>query len=103
MALEVPVSRVEQVKSAQLEPGASIVRSGGEIPAQQVDGHLALAAPFQCGRPGRDVGIYCRLGREPGGRDRANSNEHGNGAAEHAAERLVDCGSGLHQKGLTHV
>ena len=64
MSLQVPVAGVEQVESAQLEPGSSIIGGGGEVPAQQIDGHLPFPAPLQCGRFGRHIGVDRGLGPE---------------------------------------
>ena len=43
MALEVPVTRIEQIEAAELKPGAAIVRGSGEIAAEHIDRHLPLA------------------------------------------------------------
>ena len=70
MSLQMPVAGVEQIESAQLEPGSSIIGSSGEVPAEQVDGHLPFAAPLQGGGFGRDVGIDCSLSPKSSGRQR---------------------------------
>ena len=66
VAVEVPVAGIEQVEAAELEPGPPVVGGGGEIVAQQVDGHLPLALALERGRAGRHVGIDGALGADAG-------------------------------------
>ena len=86
VAVEVPVARVEQIEAAELEPGSAVVGGGGEIAAEQVDGHLALALPLEGGGPGRHVRVDGRLGAE---RPSAQAQRGG-----HAAERRRAEGAG---------
>src|SRR5215207_9661893 len=102
MALEVPVSCIEQVKTTELEPGAPVVRGRCEVAAQKVDGHLALATPLERSRPRRHIGIDRRLGRE------ATRSDCGRQAQQRCCpkqqvERWAGGEPGTHEVCLTHV
>jgi hypothetical protein len=47
MALKMPVACIEKVEAAQLEPGPPIFRGRGQVPPEEIDGQLAIAALLQ--------------------------------------------------------
>jgi hypothetical protein len=69
MAVQVPVAGIEEVEPAKLQPGPPIVGRRGEVVAQEVDGHLALALALERGRSRGHVrvdGALRRQARRPG-------------------------------------
>ena len=86
VAVEVPVAGVEEVEAAELEPGPPVVGGGGEVVAQEVDGHLALALALERGGAGGHVGIDGGLGRAGG--------DAGRQAASRTAARIAPTGYG---------
>ena len=62
VAVRVPIAGVVQIEASELQPGPAVVGRGGEVAAQQVDGHLALALALEGGGAGGHVGIDGALG-----------------------------------------
>ncbi len=96
MALAVPVAGVEEVEAAEFQPGARVVRGGGEVAAQQLGGLPPLAAAREGGGPRRDARIHGRL-REERSRQQERSREGGEppGAGEPHESPKLRRGTGM--------
>ena len=93
VAVQVPLAGVVKVEAAELEPGPAVVGSGGEIAAEEVDGHLPLALRAPEPRPaGRRCGSMAAWARRAAGRRAVASQGPGTGATQVAppmADRRV--------------
>ncbi len=59
-----PVARIIEIEAAKLQPRLPVVRRGGQVVAQEVDSHLALALALERGGARRHVRIDGGLGVE---------------------------------------
>jgi hypothetical protein len=82
--LEVPVTRVEKVKSSKLEPGPSVIRGGRQVSAEKTNSHAALPRPLEGGGARRDVRIYGRLAMQSTAKDYRGNGERGRTAVRRA-------------------
>jgi hypothetical protein len=71
VAVKVPVAGVVEIEAAELEPRPPVVGSGGQIAAEEVDRHVALALALErrgtrCHvRVDGTLGLEMNSGQEP--------------------------------------